>query len=156
MNTSYFSLGDSRRRVFFEPTDKLDKMISLQAGQAHRPVAGYFKDRLVHKLRRRAKTDAKDAVHLTRLLRLGEVTPVAVPTLEQESARDLVRARQDARGELMRARHRLSKLLLRHRILYSGGRAWTGPTTCDCAGGPAASCPREFRLPRSTPITTPC
>jgi glycine/D-amino acid oxidase-like deaminating enzyme len=43
----------------------------------------------------RVKTDAKDAVHLARLLRLGEVTSVAVPTVDQESARDLVRARKD-------------------------------------------------------------
>ena len=69
----------------------------------------------------RVKTDAKDAVHLARLLRLDEVTPVAVPTVEQEAARDLVRAREDCRGDLMRARHRLSKLLLRHGIVYSGG-----------------------------------
>jgi transposase InsO family protein len=67
------------------------------------------------------------AAHLARLLRLGEVTPVAVPTLEREMARDLVRAREDARGDLMRARHRLSKLLLRHGIVCSGGAAWTGP-----------------------------
>jgi len=57
----------------------------------------------------RVRTDAKDALHLARLLRLGEITPVAVPSLEQEAARDLVRARQDSRGDLMRARHRLSK-----------------------------------------------
>jgi len=74
----------------------------------------------------RVKTDAKDAVHLARLLRLDEFTPVSVPTLEQENARDLVRAREDARGDLMRARHRLSKLLLRQGIVYSGGQAWTG------------------------------
>jgi len=52
----------------------------------------------------RVKTDAKDAIHLARLLRLGEVTPVAVPTVDQEAARDLVRAREDCRGDLMRAR----------------------------------------------------
>lgn len=74
----------------------------------------------------RVKTDAKDAVHLARLLRLDEITPVAVPTVDQEAARDLVRAREDCRGDLMRARHRLSKLLLRHGIVYSGGDAWTG------------------------------
>jgi transposase len=73
----------------------------------------------------RVKTDAKDAVHLARLLRLGEVTAVAVPSVEQEAARDLVRAREDARADLMRARHRLSKLLLRQGIIYSGGNAWT-------------------------------
>jgi transposase len=74
----------------------------------------------------RVKTDAKDAIHLARLLRLDEITPVAVPTVDQEAARDLVRAREDARGDLMRARHRLSKMLLRHGIVYYGGRAWTG------------------------------
>jgi transposase len=74
----------------------------------------------------RVKTDARDAMLLARLLRLDEITPVRVPTLEQETARDLVRAREDARGDLMRARHRLSKLLLRHGVVYSGGHAWTG------------------------------
>src|SRR6478735_6259691 len=75
----------------------------------------------------RVKTDAKDAVHLARLLRIGEIHPVAVPSPGQEAARDLVRVREDCRGDLMRARHRLSKLLLRHGIVYSGGNAWTGP-----------------------------
>ena len=74
----------------------------------------------------RVKTDARDAIHLARLLRLDEITPVSVPTVEQEAARDLVRAREDCRGDLMRARHRLSKLLLRHGIVYYGGQAWTG------------------------------
>ena len=74
----------------------------------------------------RVKTDTKDAIHLARLLRLDEVTPVAVPSVDQEAARDQVRAREDCRGDLMRARHRLSKLLLRHGIVYSDGRAWTG------------------------------
>jgi transposase len=57
---------------------------------------------------------------------LGEVAAVVVPTVDQEAARDLVRAREDARGDLMRARHRLSKLLLRYGIVYNGGAAWTG------------------------------
>jgi transposase len=74
----------------------------------------------------RVKTDAKDAVHLARLLRLDEITAVAIPSVDQEAARDLVRAREDCRGDLMRARHRLSKLLLRHGIVYYGGQAWTG------------------------------
>jgi len=74
----------------------------------------------------RVKTDAKDAIHLARLLRLDDITPVAIPTADQESARDLVRAREDCRGDLMRARHRLSKLLLRHGIVYYDGDAWTG------------------------------
>jgi transposase len=74
----------------------------------------------------RVKTDAKDAVHLARLLRLDEITAVAIPSADQEAARDLVRAREDCRGDLMRARHRLSKLLLRHAIVYYDGDAWTG------------------------------
>jgi transposase len=72
----------------------------------------------------RVKTDRRDAERLVRLLRLGEITPVRVPTLEEEAARDLVRAREDARGDLMRARHRLSKLLLRHGLVYDA-TAWT-------------------------------
>src|SRR5664279_1854969 len=44
--------------------------------------------------------------------------PVRVPSIEEEALRDLVRAREDLRGDLMRARQRLSKLLLRHDILY--------------------------------------
>jgi len=74
----------------------------------------------------RVKTDAKDALPLAWLLRLGEITPVAVPTVAQEAAPDLVQAREDVRGDLMRARHRTSKLLLRQGIVWSGGTAWTG------------------------------
>ncbi len=74
----------------------------------------------------RVKTDAKDAVHLAKLLRLDEITAVAVPSVEQETARDLVRVREDCRGDLMRARQRLSKLLLRQGIVYDDGKAWTG------------------------------
>jgi transposase len=74
----------------------------------------------------RVKTDARDARHLARLLHLGEIVAVNVPSVEREAARDLVRAREDVRGDLMRARHRLSKLLLRHGIVYYGGKPWTG------------------------------
>ncbi|MGO4250457.1 IS110 family transposase [Paenarthrobacter sp. RAF54_2] len=74
----------------------------------------------------RVKTDAKDALHLARLLKLGEVTGIRVPSQDQEAARDLVRSREDLRGDLMRSRHRISKLLLRQGIVYSGGQAWTG------------------------------
>jgi len=74
----------------------------------------------------RVKTDARDARHLARLLHLGEIVAVAVPSVETEAARDLVRAREDVRGDLMSARHRVSKLLLRQGIVYYGGKAWTG------------------------------
>ncbi len=72
------------------------------------------------------KSDASDAEQLARLLRAGELTPVRVPDPLDEAARDLVRAREDARADLMRTRHRLSKLLLRHGLVYESGRAWTG------------------------------
>ncbi|MGH3970992.1 MAG: IS110 family transposase [Mycobacterium sp.] len=74
----------------------------------------------------RVKTDARDARHLMRLLHLGQIVAVTIPSIEQEAARDLVRAREDCRGDLMSARHRLSKLLLRQGIVYYGGKAWTG------------------------------
>lgn len=73
----------------------------------------------------RVKTDARDARHLARLLHLDQIVAVAVPSVEQEAARDLVRAREDVRGDLMSARHRVSKLLLRQGIVYYGGSAWT-------------------------------
>ena len=52
--------------------------------------------------------------------------PVRVPTGEEEALRDVVRAREDVRGDLMRARQRLSKLLLRHDVRYEDtASAWT-------------------------------
>ncbi len=51
------------------------------------------------------------------MVHLGEIVAVAVASVEQEAARDLVRAREDVRGDLMSARHRLSKLLLRQGIV---------------------------------------
>src|SRR5207253_11507523 len=62
----------------------------------------------------RVKTDPRDARKLARLHAAGLLSPIHVPTPELEAARDLIRAREDARIERMRARHRLSKLLLRH------------------------------------------
>ena len=90
----------------------------------------------------RVKTDRRDAERLARLLRLGEITAVRVPGPEEEAARDLVRAREDARGDLMRARHRLSKLLLRHGAVYEA-TAWT--RTHDAVASPAAVPKRAAR-----------
>jgi transposase len=64
-------------------------------------------------------------MHLSKLLRLDEIVSVSVPSVAREAARDLVRAREDVRGDLMRARHRVSKLLLRQGTVYYGGHAWT-------------------------------
>ena len=60
------------------------------------------------------------------MLHAGQIVAVTVPDVATEAARDLVRAREDVRGDLMSARHRVSKLLLRQGIVYSAGKAWTG------------------------------
>jgi transposase len=73
----------------------------------------------------RVKTDRRDAQKLARLYRAGELTTITVPSAEQESVRDLVRARDDVRKDLTAARHRLGKFLIRHGRLYSSGRRWT-------------------------------
>jgi transposase len=62
----------------------------------------------------RVKTDSRDARKLARLLAGGLLEPIHVPAPELEAARDLVRAREDARLDRMRDRHRLSKFCLRH------------------------------------------
>jgi len=73
----------------------------------------------------RVKTDRRDAEHLVRLLLAGKLHAVRVPGPEEEALRDLVRARESVRMDLMRTRHRLSKLLLRHGIRFDDGHAWT-------------------------------
>jgi transposase len=73
----------------------------------------------------RVKTDRRDAEHLVRLLVAGKLHAVRVPGPEEEALRDLVRAREAVRVDLVRCRHRLSKLLLRHGIRFDDGPAWT-------------------------------
>jgi transposase len=74
----------------------------------------------------RLKTDRRDAERLVRLLMIDALHPVRVPSDEEEALRDLVRAREDIRVDLMRARHRLSKLLLRHDVRYQDtASGWT-------------------------------
>jgi hypothetical protein len=69
----------------------------------------------------RIKTDRRDARKLAELLRAGLLTEVQAPTPKQEAVRDLCRAREDAKEDLLRCRHRLGKLLLRRGLVYSGG-----------------------------------
>ena len=74
----------------------------------------------------RIKTDRRDAERLARLLAAGELSFVRVPTIEEEYFRDLARCREAARGDLMRARHRLGKFLLRRELRFQGqGANWT-------------------------------
>jgi transposase len=62
----------------------------------------------------RVKTDRRDAVKLARSYRSGDLTAVWVPDAAHEALRDLVRAREAAKGDQLRVRHRLQKFLLRH------------------------------------------
>lgn len=73
----------------------------------------------------RVKTDRRDARKLCVYWRSGALTEVHPPTPEQEAVRDLLRCRDDLRGDLQRNRHRLSKLLLRRALVYREGRQWT-------------------------------
>jgi transposase len=74
----------------------------------------------------RIKTDRRDARKLGELDRAGLLTEVHPPTEEDEAARDLCRAREDAHEDLVRSRHRVSKLLLRRGWAWTGGKkAWS-------------------------------
>lgn len=74
----------------------------------------------------RVKTDRRDAEKLARCYRVGELTPVWVPDADHEALRDLVRAREAAKKDQLRHRHRLGKFLLRHgKRPTDAGKAWT-------------------------------
>src|SRR4051812_48143149 len=73
----------------------------------------------------RVKTDRRDAEHLVRLFLAGKLHPCAGAGVRREAVRDLVRAPEAVRVDLMRCRHRLSKVLLRHGVRFDDGRAWT-------------------------------
>jgi transposase len=113
----------------------------------------------------RVKTDVRDAELLVRLLFAGKLHAVRVPGAQEEALRDLVRAREAVRIDLMRCRHRLSKLLLRHGIRFDDGPAWTQrhrdwlaqivlewpaaqATLLDCQGAIDALCHRRDALER--------
>src|ERR1700730_551733 len=61
----------------------------------------------------RVKTDRRDAEKLARCHRAGDLTAVWVPDEGSEALRDLVRAREAAKQDQLRAKHRLTKFLLR-------------------------------------------
>ena len=73
----------------------------------------------------RIKTDSRDCRRLARLHRAGELVAIRVPTVAEEAVRDLCRARADLLADRTRARHRLSKFLLRHGRVFRAGSAWT-------------------------------
>ena len=72
----------------------------------------------------RIKHDRKDAELLARLLLAGQLKFVTIPSPSLEAARHLCRSREQVRGDLMRCRHRVSKLLLLHGRVYPGKTAW--------------------------------
>jgi transposase len=76
----------------------------------------------------RVKTDQRDTERVLRLLMIGGLHAARVPSGQEEALRDVVRAREAVRGDLMRARQRLGKLLLRHDVRYedTAGRSPTG------------------------------
>jgi transposase len=74
----------------------------------------------------RVKTDRRDAERLARCYRAGELTAVWVPDAAHEALRDLVRAREAAKKDQLRHRHRLGKFLLRHgKRPTEAGEKWT-------------------------------
>ena len=120
----------------------------------------------------RVKTDRRDAELLARLLLAGKLHPVRIPGDEEEALRDLVRAREAVRLDLMRSRHRLSKLLLRPGVRFEDGSAWTQrhrdwlatvmldwpagqATLLDCCGAIDALTHRREQLEREIIAMTP-
>jgi transposase len=74
----------------------------------------------------RVKTDRRDAERLARCYRSGDLAAVWVPDASHEALRDLIRAREAAKRDQLRARHRLGKFLLRQdRRSPDGVKAWT-------------------------------
>ena len=73
----------------------------------------------------RVKTNRRDSVTIARLFRAGELTGIYVPTEEDEAIRDLIRGREAARVEQLKARQRLKGFLLRHNVRYAGQSSWT-------------------------------
>lgn len=75
--------------------------------------------------RQRIKTDRRDALQLATYLRQGLLTAVTVPSEADEALRELTRARQQVQRDVVRARHRVSKLLLRHGQRWTQTKPWT-------------------------------
>ncbi len=73
----------------------------------------------------RVKTDRRDAQQLARLLRSGDLNPIYVPSVEDESIRDLCRLRESRMREMRGARQQMKAFLLRHDIRYEGRAAWS-------------------------------
>jgi transposase len=73
----------------------------------------------------RQKTDGRDAYKLAIWNRGEQLTSVRVPDLVEEGVRTLVRCREAASQDVVRARHRLLKFLQGQGLIYRAGRNWT-------------------------------
>jgi hypothetical protein len=89
----------------------------------------------------RPETDTRDCRRLARLHRAGELVAIRIPTVQEEAIRDLCRTRADRVEDRTRARHRLSKFLLRH------GRIWRGGTTAWTQAHERWRCCQQFDEP---------
>lgn len=74
----------------------------------------------------RRKTDRLDAIHLAEQYRSGNLTPVTVPSQEQEEIRQLVRSRLAVQSHVVRLKHRIVRVLATHGHRFTGGKSnWT-------------------------------
>lgn len=82
-------------------------------------------NRVPHEPGRRVKTDKRDARDLARALRAGNLRGIALPEVEQEAVRDLLRAREDCVRALRSVRQQTQGFLLRNGVIWKGGSSWT-------------------------------
>lgn len=73
----------------------------------------------------RVKTDRRDACKLASLFKADLLTLVHPPNEKEEALRDLMRAREDAKKDLLSARHRLGKMVLRYGLQFLETKNWT-------------------------------
>jgi transposase len=99
----------------------------------------------------RVKSDRKDAELLARLLWAGSLTRVVVPAPEVEAARELMRAHDACRKDLMNARHRVSKMLLGQGRVYRRRRPGRPSTGAGSRASSSARRPASCRSQTSSP-----
>jgi transposase len=97
----------------------------------------------------RVKTDGRDSIQLAECSRAGQLSAVWIPDPDDESIRDLSRAREDAVNSRVQARHQLKGFLLRHDIRYTGKTSWCGAyyrwlATLNFGAGPAQTAFTEY------------
>jgi hypothetical protein len=102
----------------------------------------------------RVKTDRKDAELLARLLLAGSLTAIAVPSPEVEAARDLVRAHDAVRRDLMRARHRVSSSCCVTAVSIRSPRRGRSRTARGCRASSSSTPAVSLRSPIRSPPST--